>query len=268
MDQNLDCNHLSETSRIDFSSEVLPEFKKFILDDNINLTLLNKELELLGAEDRIRLILKLFPHTVATSSFGTQAAVTLSLAVKSKADIPVLFIDTQYHFPETYNYVEELKFKLKLNLHTFQSQLSKEMQEEKFGQLWLQGDAGHRQYTLLNKIAPLNEGLEKLSASAWISGIRKTQSWTRAAANFVEIQDGRLKLYPILDWTDEDVSLYMKENKLYPHPLWYQGFKRIGDIHTTEYPVDWQGFKDIAFSQRECRMHTNFANLEENGSGI
>lgn len=235
---------------------------------DLDFATINRELRDFTAEDRIRFLLRIHPEAVVTSSFGVQAAVTLSLAVKVKPEIPILFIDTQYHFPETYSYARELKDKLTLNLHTVRSPLSREEQEEKFGKLWLQGESGHRQYTLLNKIAPLNRGLDELGAGAWISGVRKSQSWTRSAAEILEVQDGRLKLHPIADWSDHEVEAYMKENRLYPHPLWYEGFKRVGDIHTTAYPPGWEGREAVSFSQRECGLHKRFAQIEEGGSGI
>lgn len=238
------------------------------LINEIDLPALNRELEVMSAEDRVRLLLRYFPQTVVTSSFGVQAAVTLHLVNSIKPGIPVLFIDTQYHFPETLSYVEELKFKLKLNVKVFKNAMPKEEQERLFGKLWEQGAAGNIRYGLLNKRAPLSQGLDELAADAWITGVRRDQNWTREKADFIEIQDGRLKLQPIVDWTDQQIVDYMKENKLLNHPLWYEGFKRVGDVHTTEYPEGWQGIREASFPQRECTLHTKFAENEENGSGI
>lgn len=239
-----------------------------VLAVHIDLEKLNKELEPMTAEQRIQVLLRYFPDAVVTSSFGAKAAVMLHLASRIKSDIPILFIDTQYHFPETLGYVDELKYKLKLNVHTYRNPLSAHDQELKFGKLWEQGDEGAKTYGYLNKTVPLSIGLEELGANAWITGVMREQSETRSTAKLIELEDGRLKLQPLADWTEEQVNGYMLKNKLLYHPLWYEGFKRIGDRHTTQYPDDWQGGREESFSHRECGLHTRFAEIERNGSGI
>ena len=81
-----------------------------------------------------------------TSSFGIHAAVGLHLISKVIPDIPVILIDTGYLFKETYQYAEQLRAKLNLNLHIFQSDVSAARFESQHGQLWLNGIKGLKRH--------------------------------------------------------------------------------------------------------------------------
>ena len=86
---------------------------------------------------------------VLSSSFGIQAAVMLDLVSKHAPEIPIVWIDTGYLFPETYQYVEELKQTLHLNLKEYQPLITAARQEALHGKLWEQGEEGNAQYGLI-----------------------------------------------------------------------------------------------------------------------
>jgi len=90
---------------------------------------------------------------VLSTSFGLQAAVMLDLVSKHAPEVPVVWIDTGYLFPESYKYVEELKEKLDLNLKEYHPQLTAARQEALYGKLWEQGEEGDTKYGLINKVA-------------------------------------------------------------------------------------------------------------------
>lgn len=135
------------------------------------------ELKNLKAEERVEFILNNFKEEIVlTSSFGAQSAVLLHMLLNQNPNLKVIFLDTQYLFPETYKFVEDLKTQLNINLYTYKSKLSKEEQEKKYGKLWLQGVEGLNKYNYLNKIEPMERAIKELGVKTWISGIRKNQS--------------------------------------------------------------------------------------------
>lgn len=170
---------------------------------------------------------------VLSTSFGLQAAVMLDLVSKHAPEVPVVWIDTGYLFPESYTYVEELKERLNLNLKEFQPKLTSARQEALYGKLWEQGEEGNAKYGLINKVEPMNRALQELGTDVWLSGLRRSQSCTRVNRPFLEQQKKTLKVYPILDWSDYRVEQYYRENNLPHHPLESQGYKTMGDWHST-----------------------------------
>lgn len=218
----------------------------------------NAALAHLDAVDRVRWILERLPgEHVVTSSFGAQAAVMLHLAVSVRADVPVVLLDTGYLFPETYRFVDELASRLRLNLHVYRAAESSAWQEARFGRLWEQGVEGIERYNRLNKVEPLQRALADLGVQTWISGLRRSQSATRAAVPFVEHRDGRWKVHPIADWTDRDVGRYLKSHGLPYHPLWEQGYVSIGDWHSTHSLAEAGSAEATRFFglKRECGIH-------------
>jgi len=212
----------------------------------------------LTAEERVDFILNNFEkEIVLTSSFGAQSAVLLHMLLNQNPNLKVVFLDTQYLFPETYQFVEDLKTKLNINLYTYKSLLSKQEQEKKYGKLWLQGKEGLDKYNYLNKIEPMERAIKELNIKTWVSGIRKNQSKNRESKNFTELKNEIMKAYPILDWTDKDVYLYLKKHNLPYHPLWHKGYISIGDVHSTKSINEVDNIEEIRFNgvQRECGLH-------------
>jgi phosphoadenosine phosphosulfate reductase len=118
---------------------------------------------------------------VLSSSFGIQAAVSLHLVNQIRPDIPVILTDTGYLFPETYQFIDELTDKLKLNLKVYRAKESAAWQEARYGKLWEQGVEGIEKYNEINKVEPMNRALKELNAQTWFAGLRREQSGSRAA---------------------------------------------------------------------------------------
>lgn len=194
---------------------------------------LSSRLEPLKAGERLRLLHEEFgSRVVATTSFGLQAAVMLHLIHHHAPEMPVVFIDTGYLFPETYQYMQELMSQWPVNLHTYLPRMTAAHQEALYGKLWEQGKEGNEKYALLNKVEPMNRALQELDADVWLSGLRRSQSSTRANRPFAEQQKKTLKVYPILDWADAQVAAYMNSHNIPPHPLADQ-YVTMGDWHST-----------------------------------
>ncbi|MBZ0253791.1 MAG: phosphoadenylyl-sulfate reductase, partial [Candidatus Methylomirabilis sp.] len=162
----------------------------------LDLEAVNGELEAKTAGERVSWALETFPgRIVLSSSFGAQAAVLLHMATLRKSDIPVVVVDTGYLFPETYRFIDDLTERLKLNLKVYRAELSPAWQEARYGKLWEQGVEGIERYNKMNKVEPMQRALADLGAHAWIAGLRRQQSESRAGLPVVARQDGRIKVH-------------------------------------------------------------------------
>lgn len=225
----------------------------------LDLDALNAKLLPRSAEQRVAWALEHFDGSIVlSSSFGAQAAVSLHMVSSQQADIPVVLIDTGYLFPETYQFAEHLTQRLDLNLHVYRAKMSGPWQEAHYGRLWEQGLEGIERYNRLNKVEPMQRALTELGAKAWFSGLRRQQASSRQHREILEVgKDGRLRIYPIVDWTDRDVHAYLQKHQLPYHPLWHQGYVSIGDWHTTSKLDAGMRPEDTRFFglKRECGLH-------------
>ena len=210
------------------------------------------------AEERVAYALEQWkPNILLSTSFGAQSAVLLHMATQLWPDIPVVLLDTQYLFPETYKFADELTARLHLNLKVYSSSVSREWQEARYGKLWEQGADGIKQFNAMNKTEPMARALTNLNAQAWITGLRRSQSSTRAGLQTLAVQDGRVKVHPIYDWTNKDVHQYLTQYDLPYHPLWEQGYVSIGDVQTSRPLGEGMSEEDTRFFGlgRECGLH-------------
>jgi len=200
---------------------------------------------------------------VLSTSFGAQAAVMLHLATRVAPGIPVVFVDTGYLFPETYAFADQLTRRLSLNLKVYRAVESPAWIEARHGRLWEKGLEGLATYNQIVKVAPMQRGLAELGARAWMAGLRRVQSSSREQLPVVSQQDGRMKVLPIVDWTDRDVHRYLTENDLPYHPLWDKGYVSIGDVHTTRPLTGDMTPEETRFFgiKRECGLHDTGANI-------
>jgi phosphoadenosine phosphosulfate reductase len=237
-----------------------------VADLGFDLRETSARLEQASASERLAWASKQFgAGLVLSSSFGAQAAVMLHLAAQTRADIPVIFVDTGYLFPETYEFAENLAKQLEVNLIVYRSKRSPAWQESIDGKRWEQGVEGIEAYNQENKVEPMNRALDELNAAAWLAGLRRQQSASRENLPVLGLAKGRVKVHPIIDWTDKNVHDYLKANDLPYHPLWEQGYISIGDIHTTRKLEDGMSEEETRFFglKRECGLHegtdTDFA---------
>ncbi|MDJ0929234.1 MAG: phosphoadenylyl-sulfate reductase [Gammaproteobacteria bacterium] len=248
------------------TAEVLPCYQvvrdRSVLDEETSRELAlehcNREFANRSAAARVAWALEHLPGpAVLSSSFGAQAAVSLHLVSQQQPDIPVVFIDTGYLFPETYRFVDELTERLDLTLRVYRNSESPAWQEARHGRRWEQGVAGIDAYNRDNKVEPMERALRELKAGTWFAGLRRNQSHSRAKTPFLVWAGGRWKVHPIADWTDRDVFLYLKQHDLPYHPLWEKGYVSIGDVHTTRPIHEVDKVEDTRFFglKRECGLH-------------
>ena len=216
------------------------------------------QLEKNSASERIHWAKAQFAEgLIMSTSFGVQSAVLLHLVSQQIPNIPIVFIDTGYLFPETYSFAQSLIERLGLNIHTYRSTLSPQEQETRYGKLWEQGIEGLDKYNTLNKIEPMNRAVTELNARAWISGIRRVQSQSRQNRAVAEQQNKITKIYPIIDWDDATIYQYLTENNLPYHPLWEKGYVSVGDWHSSSPLKANMSAEETRVNglKRECGLH-------------
>jgi phosphoadenosine phosphosulfate reductase len=226
---------------------------------------LSSELARLKAGERLRLLHQRYgDRLVASTSFGLQAAVMLQLIAEHAPEIPVIFIDTGYHFPETYRYADELTRRLGTDLRVYQPTHSAARMEALYGKLWEQGKEGLDRYGLFTKVEPMDRALRELGADVWLSGLRRSHSSTRADRAFAEQQKRTLKVYPILDWPDAQVASFMHDHGLPHHPLEEQGYVTMGDWHSTVPASAGISAEATRFNgeKYECGLHLDSGNAD------
>ncbi|NBD37390.1 MAG: phosphoadenylyl-sulfate reductase [Verrucomicrobia bacterium] len=215
-------------------------------------------LERATAEERLRWALEAYgERLVLSTSFGIQAAVMLHMVTRHAPELPVVFVDTGYLFPETYRYAEELTERFGLNLKVVHPRRSPAWQEAVEGRRWEQGLEELEAYNRENKVEPMNRALRDLGAEAWLSGLRRSQAKSRADLRVVEKQQRTVKIHPVVDWSEKDIYEYQRAHELPMHPLWEQGYVSVGDWHSTA-PLE-QGMtpEKTRFNglKRECGLH-------------
>jgi phosphoadenosine phosphosulfate reductase len=226
----------------------------------------------LGAEELIRWAGREFGEgLVLSSSFGADSPLMLHLVSKFAPGTRVVFIDTGYLFPETYRFGEELRERFNLKIEVYGPKMSTARQEALYGQLWEQGDEGVRRYLQMNKVEPMQRALQELKVTAWIAAVRASQTEHRQGLRKVGLQDGRVKIHPILDWSKEQVDDYFRQHDLPRHPLYEQGYRSIGDWHSTVPVAPGEDDRSGRFlgAKKECGLHLSAAeNTSFSSSGL
>ena len=192
-----------------------------------------------------------------TASFQAECMVLLHMLVARQPDIPVLFLDTGYHFPETLAYRDRMAAAWNLNLVNLLPQLTVAQQESQFGILY---DSAPDRCCGMRKVQPLFAALE--GYDTWFTGLRREQSKSRAELRPVDdftLPSGKRlsKVSPLADWSTRDVWHYAKYHGIPLLPLYDRGYTSVGCEPCTSLPLDpgdprsgrWSGKK------LECGIH-------------
>ena len=213
-----------------------------------------------GAEALLNAILEQHPNSPVclTCSFQAEDMIVLSLLKNRIPEIPVLFLETGYHFSDTYQFRDRIAAEWKLNLVNVLPSKTVEQQESQFGILYREDPAKCCQ---LRKVEPLMESLEPFEI--WFTGLRREQSPTRKNLKKVEqhrLPSGKtlLKVSLLADWTWGQVWAYTGKHGLDYLPQYDQGYLSIGCEPCTAIPAvptnprsgRWSGKK------LECGIHT------------
>lgn len=216
------------------------------------------ELQAKEPAQRVQWAQENFPkESVVTTSFGAQSAAFLHLVSRAFPKIPVIFIDTGYHFPETLAFSRDLTKTLNLNLQIYRPKVSPEEIESRHGRLWELGPDGLEKFHEIIRIEPMHRAWGELNPKVWLAGLRRSGSDHRQRLEVLSRQDARWKLLPILEWGDREVGAYLQTHHLPYHPLWSQGYISIGDRVTTKRLDEVQDPRELRHFgwKRECGLH-------------
>ena len=163
-------------------------------------------------------------RVAVVSTFGTESAVLLHLVAQADPATPVIFVDTLKMFQETLDYREALTQRLGLvNSSVVQPDPAVLAAKDENGLRWSWDPDGCCE---IRKVEPLRRAKQGLDA--WISGRKAFQSVTRQNLPRFEIEDGRLKVNPLGDWTKDDLDAYFAAHDLPRHPLEAKGYLSVG----------------------------------------
>lgn len=199
------------------------------------------------------------PKIVVACSFGAEDVVLVDMVHRIDPSIPLFYLDTDFLFPETYATRDRIiqQYALKpAQVIQVQSLLTPDQQAAQHGPaLW---STEPDRCCQLRKVEPLTRVLK--AYDAWITGIRRDQSPTRANAGLIE-WDSKfqlVKVNPLARWTWADVWTYIKVYEVPYNPLHDQNYPSIGCIHCTA-PVapgeDPRAGRWKTFTKTECGLH-------------
>jgi phosphoadenosine phosphosulfate reductase len=191
-----------------------------------------------------------------TSSFGAQSGVLLHLWSVVAKHLPVVFIDTGFLFAETLKYRDDLASQLGLTLRILRPDIAHDTFVERYGNENQKNDSDF--CCGVNKVAPLAPLRE--AARAWVSGLRRDQSKTRANVSILE-EDGHLvRVHPIADLTKADVGAYLARHGIAEHPLVARRYLSIGCAPCTRAVAEGEDERAGRWAwsgKTECGLHAS-----------
>ena len=196
-----------------------------------------------------------------TCSFQAEDVLLAKLAIESDANLPILFLETGYHFRETYEYRDRIATEWRLNLINLLPAKTVAEQEAEHGLLY---QSAPDQCCKLRKVEPLFNAVAEYRV--WLTGLRREQAKSRAALEesaLFTLPGGKqvVKLAPLAAWTTRDVWYACESLSIPLLPLYARGYSSIGCEPCTTLPLDpndprsgrWAGLKV------ECGIHIEAA---------
>jgi len=190
------------------------------------------------------------------SSFGAESACMLALIADVDPGMPIIFFDTGMHFPQTLDYRDALIEKLGLtDVRTYRPAEEERARVDPDNKLWkTDTDA----CCALRKVQPLAPALEGFDA--WVTGRKRFHGGARLSLPVFEHADGRFKINPLANWSQDDVDLLFEQYQLPRHPLVAQGYPSIGCWPCTSPaadPNDVRSGRWVGQDKSECGLHVD-----------
>jgi phosphoadenosine phosphosulfate reductase len=224
------------------------------IQDEVNAKLDNVRAALAG-------VIPVEPDVCLTCSFQAEDVLLMRLVIELNPNLPILFLDTGYHFAETYAYRDRIAREWRLNLKNLVPEKTVTEQEAEHGFLF---QSSPDQCCKLRKVEPLFKAVAEYRV--WLTGLRREQAKSRAALEesaLFTLPGGKqvLKLAPLAAWTTRDVWYACEQLDIPLLPLYARGYTSIGCEPCTSLPLDpddprsgrWAGHKV------ECGIHIETA---------
>jgi len=193
-----------------------------------------------------------------SSSFQTHSLALLHIVSQFDNSIPVYFLNTGFHFPETLSYRDEVAELLNLNLQIITSDVPKSQQKNSLGRFYFTSDPDYCCY--LNKTKPMEKVM--IENDVWINGSRADQSEVRAKFKIEQpATHNAIRFHPMLGWSNKEVFQYIAKHKLPHHPLDNTGYLSIGCEPCTrkfnfEDMLDNRDARWAGLNKTECGLNT------------
>ncbi|CAG8440038.1 13061_t:CDS:2 [Ambispora leptoticha] len=257
------------------TESIRAESIKFSGFSNDSLKYYNEKLAKLSPQEILAWAIEHLPGLYQTTAFGLTGLVALDMISKISLEkamekgtrpkhlVPLIFLDTLYHFPETVALANRAASHYNAPLYIFKPVNCGTVQEfeSQYGQrLW---ETNEDSYDYLVKVEPSRRAYEQLGVKTVITGRRRSQRGERENISILEKERGTglLKLNPLATWDFNRVWTYIRANEVPYNPLLEQGYRSIGDWHSTKPTNDssnercgrWEGKQ-----KSECGMHKDY----------
>ena len=215
------------------------------------------ELDGASAEDLLRWTDETFGREYVVAS-NMQDAVLVAMAAKVRPGVDVLFLDTGYHFAETIGTRDAVEAVYGVNVVNVTPDHSVDKQDQLLGKNLFARDAAA--CCRMRKVEPLGKALK--GYTAWVTGIRRIESPTRANAPLISFDRafGLVKINPIAAWSDDEMQAYIDANDVLVNPLVFEGYPSIGCAPCTAKPIegaDPRSGRWAGESKTECGLHAS-----------
>ncbi|KAJ8596706.1 Phosphoadenosine phosphosulfate reductase thioredoxin [Rhizopogon salebrosus TDB-379] len=230
---------------------------------------INGHLSELSPQDILAWGIAHLPALYQTTAFGLTGLVALDMLSKSGHPIPkLIFLDTLYHFAETYELVQQVRERYAVDVKVYKPEGCDTIAdfERKHGEeLWVRDDDT---YDFAVKVEPAQRAYQELGTRSIITGRRRSQGGDRASLQPLEVDEtGLLKLNPLFAWSFSQVDAYIRENNVPRNSLLDQGYRSVGDWHSTQPSREGdEGERAGRWANKdektECGLHKNFFEMK------
>lgn len=251
-----------------------------------NLPSINQHLAEATPEEILEWSIDNLPGLYQTTAFGVTGCVTLDQVSRissrrseknvdstgqavqqQKHLVPLIFLDTLYHFPQTISLSQRAARHYDAPMYVYRPKGSNTTPEfeQRWGQkLW---ERDEETYDYVVKVEPARRAYEELGVRAVFTGRRRSQGDDRAELAAIEVDEtGLIKVNPFLNWSFAQVDQYVKANAVPYNELLDMGYKSIGDWHSTALPGTNGGERSGRWKDKggktECGLHKDYFKMK------
>ncbi|OCK79511.1 phosphoadenosine phosphosulfate reductase [Lepidopterella palustris CBS 459.81] len=229
-----------------------------------HLKFLNSQLQKLEPDEILRWCITSLPGLYQTTAFGLSGLVALDMLSKIsgpiKPNVDLIFLDTLYHFDETLALVDRVRRRYPgFTVHVYKPQGVESADEfsAKHGEkLW---ENNEELYDYVAKVEPAQRAYSELQVKAVLTGRRRSQGGKRGDLDIIEVDEtGMIKINPLANWSFKQVQDYIHANNVPYNDLLNNGYKSVGDWHSTQPIVEGEDERAGRWKGRaktECGIH-------------
>ncbi|KAI8885671.1 phosphoadenosine phosphosulfate reductase [Backusella circina FSU 941] len=229
---------------------------------------INQYLMSLEPKEIIEWAIDHLPNLYQTTAFGLSGLTTLDMINKISIDrnqshlVSLIFLDTLYHFKETLDLAKQCQDTFNVPLKTYRPMnvdTSNEFESEYGKSLW---ETDEDAYDYLVKVEPARRAYDELQVKSIITGRRRSQKGDRSDIPILEVDStGLIKLNPLAFWDFQKIWSYIRANEVPYNALVDQGYRSIGDWHSTNAPSfsdDERSGRWAGKEKSECGLHKDY----------